>query len=63
MCPILSTTGLWECLARECAWYDETDYCCAIITIADSLANIHAHARDCFAKAYGLDEDTEDEED
>ena len=67
ICPIAtfqySTEGL--CLQEKCAWYDNIDYHCVIVTIADNLANIHGHARDVFAKAYGLDEleDTENEED
>lgn len=67
MCPL----GGWtECQGKECAWYDEVDYHCAIATIADALANIHGHARDLFAKAHMFDKyvlnesgDAKDEED
>lgn len=63
MCPILTAgaTLAHKCQAEECAWYDEVDYHCAIVTIADNLANIHGHARECFAKAYGLDNEVEED--
>lgn len=60
MCPLGSWT---ECQGEECAWYDEVDHHCAIVTIADSLANIHGHAREMIARAYEFDEALEDLED
>lgn len=65
MCPMLTASPrtIVDCYMENCAWYDEIDYHCAIVTIADSLANIHAHARDVFAKAYGLDEPEEEDYD
>lgn len=61
ICPILTISAeFFDCQEEKCAWYDQIDYRCVIVTIADNLANIHGHAREMIARAYGFNKALED---
>jgi hypothetical protein len=32
-----------DCMKKQCAWYDDVDLCCCMITIADNLSLIERH--------------------
>ena len=41
VCPLtLVTANPSECLREECGCFNEGDYCCALLSLADVLGNI-----------------------